>query len=170
MSSSCSGGCRTGPITKRCCVSARGFTLAELLVTMGIGLVMTAIAVPAVKSTLNSYRLNSAVASVSGSIQSTRYRAIAAGYPFSVTFSKANSTLQVKSDPLNSGTFTNVGGAIPFSSAQVLGQDTVLTFRPGGAVQSPQADANGNTSMTMTYAGKTETLTVSVYGRTNVTP
>ncbi len=53
----------------------------------------------------------------------------------------------------------------------MMNQNTTITFRPGGAVTSPQALANGNTPMTLTYSNATpEVITVSAYGRINVTP
>jgi prepilin-type N-terminal cleavage/methylation domain-containing protein len=151
---------------------ARGFTLLELCMTMGIVVVMTAIAVPVVKSSLNAYRLSSGVSSVSGAVQTTRYRAIQAGYPFQIVFTAATSRYQILSDPTDTGAFANVGNAVVFSTVpNMMNQTTTFTFRPGGAVQSPQALANGNTIMTLTYSNAIpEVITVSAYGRINVVP
>ena len=148
----------------------QGFTVIELCVAMLFILVTTAFAIPVVTSSLNAYRLNQAVTSVSAAIQSTRYQAIATGYPYSVVFDKAGATFQIKNDPTNVGTFVNVGNPVPFGQANWMNQSTTFVFRPGGAVQSPQAAANGTTTMTVTYNGKTETITVSGYGRIQVTP
>jgi hypothetical protein len=53
----------------------------------------------------------------------------------------------------------------------MINQNTTITFRPGGAVQSPQALANGNVPMTLTYTNAIpEVITVSAYGRINVVP
>jgi Tfp pilus assembly protein FimT len=137
---------------------------------MAMALVTTAFSIPVVTSSLNAYRLNSAVMSVTGVIQSTRYRAISAGYPFSVVFDKAAATYQIKSDPNNVGVFANVGNPVPFGRADWMNQSTTFVLRPGGAVQSPQAAANGTTTMTMTYKNTVETIQVSAYGRIQVTP
>ena len=152
--------------------SRRGFTLLELVISMGIVGVMTAIAVPVVKSSLNAYKLSSGVSSVTGAIQTTRYRAIQAGFPYQIVFTKATSTYQIQSDPLDIGVFGNVGNPVVFSTVlNMMNQNTTITFRPGGAVQSPQALANGNVPMTLTYTNAIpEVITVSAYGRVNVVP
>ena len=139
---------------------------------MGIVVVMTAIAVPVVMSSLNAYKLSSAVSSVTGAVQTTRYRAIQTGYPFQIVFTTATSRYQILSDPTDTGAFANVGNPVVFSAVpNMLNQNTTLTLRPGGAVQSPQALANGNTPMTLTYSNAIpELITVSAYGRINVTP
>jgi Tfp pilus assembly protein FimT len=140
--------------------------------TMGIVAVMTAISVPVVKSSLNAYRLSSGVSSVTGAVQNTRYKAIQFGYPFQIVFTAATSKYQILSDPNDIGAFANVGNPVVFSSLpNMMNQTTTITFRPGGAVQSPQALANGNVPMTLTYSNAIpELITVSAYGRINVTP
>jgi prepilin-type N-terminal cleavage/methylation domain-containing protein len=160
------------PVSDRASSPARGFTMLELTISMGIVAVMTAIAVPVVKSSLNAYRLSSAVSSVTGAVQTTRYRAISTGYPFQVVFTAATSRYQILSDPTDTGAFANVGNPIVFSAVpNMLNQNTTITFRPGGALASPQALANGNTPMTLTYSNAIpELITVSPYGRINVTP
>ena len=149
-----------------------GFTLLELCVAMGIVAVMTAIALPVVKSSLNAYKVSTAVASVTNAMQTTRYRAISTGYPFQVIFNKATSKYQIQSDPTDTGAFANVGNPIVFTPVpNMMNQNTTITFRPGGAVTSPQALANGNTPMTLRYSNATpELITISAYGRINVTP
>ena len=144
-----------------------GFTLVELTMTVVVAIVLSAMAVPVVRSTMAKYRLSSAVGSVTGAIQSTRYRAIYQGYPFSVSFSQSGSSYQLASDPNKTGTFANVGSATPFASSGVtLGQNTTLQFHPSGLVQATA----GSTTLTLSYAGQTETITVSSYGNINVTP
>jgi prepilin-type N-terminal cleavage/methylation domain-containing protein len=158
--------------------SACGFTLLELIFVIIIGLIMTVIALPLVNNGMNSYRLNGAVGSITGTLQSTRYLAIFNGYPFQVTFNNGTMTSQVLSDPNRTGTFTNycTSGAascsIPMGGSGTpiaLGATTTFTFSPGGTVQSTTAVA-GVTNMVITYSGKTETITVSSYGNVKVTP
>ena len=159
--------------------SSRGFSLLELCIVLSIVIVTTAIAVPTVKSTMNAYVVNSAVTSLTGAVQTTRYRAISTGYPFSLVINKAASTYQVQSDPTITGTFANVGNAIPFSTTlNLLNQDTTLVFRPGGAVCLQTSipcvcaqNASGSCTMTITYSNiPQELITVSPYGQTSVTP
>jgi Tfp pilus assembly protein FimT len=146
--------------------------MLELVISMGIVGVMTAIAVPVVKSSLNAYKLSTGVSSVTGAIQTTRYRAIQAGYPFQIVFTTATSKYQILSDPTDTGNFANVGNPVVFSPVlNMMNQNTTITLRPGGAVQSPQALANGNVPMTLTYSNAIpEVITVSAYGRINVVP
>jgi len=145
---------------------APGFTLIELIVTMAIGLILTLVAIPIVNSVYQSYRVNAAISAVTGAIQTTRYQAISAGYPFQVVFSKANSNYQVKSDQNRTGVFTNVGNPIPLSTAAVLAQDTTLLFHPGGLITATV----GSTTLTLNAPHKIETITVSTYGNISVHP
>ena len=156
------------PIRRR----VRGFTLLELCMTMGVVVVMTAIAVPVVKSSLNAYRLSSGVSSVTAAVQTTRYKAIQFGYPFQIVFTAATSNYQILSDPTDTGAFANVGNPVVFTTVpNMMNAITTFTFRPGGAVQSPPALGNGNTIMTLTYSNAIpEVITVSAYGRINVVP
>ena len=146
-----------------------GFTLLELVFVVLIGIVITAMAIPLVNNVMGLYRLRSAVASVTGAIQTTRYQAISNGVPYQVAFSTANGTYQVQNDPNFSGNFVNVGAALPLGNTSlpvILGTSTTLRFRPSGIVTAPV----GSTVLTLTYGGKTETITVSSYGNVKVTP
>jgi Tfp pilus assembly protein FimT len=151
--------------------------MVELVITLSVGLILTAVSVPIMKDTLEGYRLRNAVGSVTGAIQATRYRAISNGYPFQIAISKANSNFQISSDQNYTGTFANVGAATPFGTAFKLGQDTTLRFSPSGAIQPSGATAAcpagtpaGSICMTMSYNGKAETIAVSGYGKITVTP
>ena len=153
--------------------------MLELTVVMAIVVITSVIAVPVVNSTLNAYVVNSAVTSLTGAVQTTRYRAISSGYPYALVITKATSSYQVKSDPARSGVYANVGNSIPFSSTtNVLGQNTTLVFRPGGAVCinttlacACPTNASGWCQMTITYRNNPqEVITVSPYGQTTVVP
>lgn len=149
--------------------SRRGFTLIELVIALVVGVIATAIAVPILNNVMNNYRLRAAVASVTGAIQSSRYQAISSGYAYQIILSSAARNFQVQSDPNHTGTFANVGNAIPLASSSIpviLGADTTLQFRPSGVV----AATVGSSTLTLTYGSKTETITVSSYGNVKVTP
>jgi prepilin-type N-terminal cleavage/methylation domain-containing protein len=169
---------------------APGFSLMELVVTVAIVLIVAAIAIPLVQNAMGSYQFQSGVVSATGAIRSTRYQAIANGYPFQLVFSKANSTFQVQKDPTQTtfgtfdGNFANVGSALPLSSSAAtpgLSADLTLQFSPSGAVKVVTV-SSGTTTVTscggtgnpcqlvLAYGGKTETITVSAYGNINVTP
>jgi len=143
-----------------------GFTLVEVIITVVIGLILTLIAIPLINNAYQSYRINAAISAVTGAIQTSRYQAISAGYPFQVVFSKANSNYQVQSDQNRTAVFTNVGNPVPLSTAAVLGQDTTLQFHPGGLITATV----GSTTLTLSSHNKTETITVSAYGNITVQP
>ncbi|HVO58803.1 MAG TPA: GspH/FimT family pseudopilin [Dongiaceae bacterium] len=151
--------------------SNRGFTLIELVMVVAIGMILAAMALPALKSSLQYFRLRSAVSSVTGAIQSTRYRAIFDGCPYNISFDATANTYQIASET-NGGSacassFTNVGTAVPWGiSNVVLNQNTTLQFKPSGLVTA----TTGAMTMTLTYGPNTKTITVSNYGNVNVTP
>lgn len=155
-----------------------GFSMVELCVVMAVIIITTAISLPMIRGALTAYTVNSAVSSVTGAIQTTRYRALQNGYPFEITFTKSNSTYQILSDVNNSGTFVQVGNTEPISTTKNLlgAATTTLVLHPGGSVQCPactgtQLDAAGDALLTITYSNApTETITVSPYGRITVTP
>lgn len=149
--------------------SRQGFTLIEMMIVLAITVIVTAIAVPMLNNVMSTYRLRAAVASVTGAIQSSRYQAISSGYAYQIVLNKTAGTFQVQSDPNHVGIFSNVGNAIPLASSSIpvgLGADTTLQFRPSGLV----AATVGAQTLTLTYLGKTETITVSNYGNVKVTP
>jgi prepilin-type N-terminal cleavage/methylation domain-containing protein len=145
----------------------RGYSLVELIFAVVISLILTAIAVPRVESVVNNYRLQGAVASATWAVQSTRYQALMAGYPYQVVFTKASSQYQIQDLPAGATTYANVGTAIPLSGSTIaLNQDTTLRFSPNGSVSSP----TGALTFTITYNGSTKNITVSTYGNVKVTP
>jgi len=161
---------QTGSVrARRQQVSSRGLTLVELLFVLLIGTILTVIAVPLITNVMGTYRLRAAVSSVAGAIQTTRYQAISSGYSYQLVLKSSASTFQVQSDPNRTGVYANVGGTVPLASSSipvVLGTDTTLQFRPSGVV----AATVGSQNLTLTYQGKTETITVSSYGTIKVTP
>jgi prepilin-type N-terminal cleavage/methylation domain-containing protein len=153
----------------------QGFSLIEMILVVSIALLMAVMAIPLLNNIMNAYRLRSAVSSVTGFIQSARYQALSSGYGYQVVFDKAASTIQIQSDPNRVNTYTNLcvpaapSCPIPLSGSGipvVLGADTTLQFRPSGIVTATA----GSTTLTVTYGGKTETITVSSYGNVKVTP
>ncbi len=145
----------------------RGFSTIELLMVMIVGTILTAIAIPQVNSILRQYRLAGAVASSTWAVQSTRYQALMAGYPYQVVFTKSAGTYQIQNLPAGATSYANVGTAVPLSGSAVsLNQDTTLKFLPNGSVSAP----TGGLTFTLTYYGSTKTITVSTYGNIKVTP
>ena len=151
---------------------ARGFTLIEVMIALVIGVILTAMAIPQVKSTIDRYRLRGAVASATWAIHSTRYEALKDGCPYQVVITKSTNSYQLQSAFDGSGactttTFTNVSGSnpVPLSGASTLiNQNTTLRFKPNGVVSAPV----GGLTFSISYQGKTGTVTVSNYGNVSI--
>ena len=139
--------------------------------TLVVGIILAAVSIPVVQSSLKFFRIRSAVSSVTGAIQSTRYRAIFDGCPYTLTFDNSANTFQIASETTTGNgcavSFTNVGMAVPFGpTAIAMNQRVTLQFKPSGYVQA----TTGPTTFTLTYGSTTKTVPVSAYGNINVTP
>jgi Tfp pilus assembly protein FimT len=146
--------------------STAGYTMMEAALLVAIVGILVAFGIPSMFSTVNIFRLSAAVDSITWSVQTTRYQAIMKGIPYQLTLNKTNNTYQVASEPAGTNTFTNVGSAIPISgSAVVLGAGTVLQFKGNGSVT---ATAGNSQIITVTFSGRTKTITVSNYGSITV--
>ena len=144
--------------------SRRGFTLIEVIMAMLVGLILTAIAIPQVKSAVYSYRLNSAVSMAQWAIQSTRFQALQQGYPYQVVFTASTMSYQIQNLPSGS-TYVNVGSPVPLSAwTMTFSQNTTINFKPNGMVTATV----GSNVFTITYQGTTHTITVSNYGNVTV--
>jgi len=156
-----------GELASRVPRKESGFSMIEVIFVCMVTIILAAIAVPGVGSVVNYYHLQGAVASATWAVQSTRYQALMAGYPYQVVFSKANSTYQIQDLPTGAGTYANVGTAVPLSGQTIaLNQDTTLRFSPNGSVSAPA----GALTFTITFNGSTKSITVSTYGNVKVTP
>jgi type IV fimbrial biogenesis protein FimT len=146
--------------------SERGFTLLQLMAALAVGMILTAIAIPSINSTLATYRLRAATSSITGAIQSNRYRAIYSGYPYKLTFTNSTTTFQVTKKASTDTSYVNVDGAIPFGTGATLDHDTVqLTFSPSGAVKITDGTSDlANGIFYVSYAGQQIKVTVSPFG------
>lgn len=134
--------------------------MVELLVVVMIGIILTAIAIPQVKSGMSRYRLQGAIASSTWAIQSVRYQALMAGYPYQVVFTASNNKYQIQNLPPGAASYANVGAAVPLSgSPVVLSANTTLQFRPNGFVTATVGALN----YTITYQGVCQRVTVTNY-------
>jgi Tfp pilus assembly protein FimT len=158
--------------------SSRGFSTIELVIVVAIGLTMAGMVIPVIQSSVRYFALRSAVSSLTGAIQSTRYQAIFHGCKYQIAFTAATYSYQVSAElPLPattvcSGAYANVGNPIPLAGAnnQVsLNADVTLVFSPGGTVTATKGTLGG---ITLTQANRAtpETIQVSTYGKILVTP
>ncbi len=145
---------------------AAGFTMMEAALTVAIVGILVAFGIPSLFSTVKIFQLDAAADSITWSIQTTRYQAIMRGYPFQLTLNATNKTFQLASEPTGSSSFTNVGTAVPISGSPItLGAGTVLQFKGNGSVT---ATAGNSQIITVSYAGRTKTITVTNYGSISV--
>jgi Tfp pilus assembly protein FimT len=154
-----------------------GFSVIELLIVLLVGMVMTAMAIPASKSAIASYQLDAAIDTLTGSIQSTRYQAIMHDYPYQVDINSTTSAIQVSSEPGGSASFSPVGSAVPISGSPVTinagttsngpATHVTLTLKPNGSITVTSGQTTP-VSFTITYYGTTKTITVSNYGSIHV--
>lgn len=143
-----------------------GFSLLETALTLALVTIMIAFAMPAMFSTADIFRLSAASDAATWAIQTTRYQAIMKGYPFQLTFNSTSNTYQVASEPPGTNSFTNVGSAIPLtSSAVTINPGTVLQFKGNGTVS---ATAGNVQTFTISFKGRTKTISVSNYGSITV--
>jgi type IV fimbrial biogenesis protein FimT len=146
--------------------ASAGFTMMEMLITVAILMVLTAFGVPQMLSTIDTFKLNAAANAATWAIQSTRYQALMKGYPYQLTFSTANNTYQVTSEPGGTASFSAVGSAVSISSSPVvISANAQLQFKGNGSVSSILA---GSQTFTVSYKNRTKTITVSNYGSVTV--
>ncbi len=156
-------GRQSGPGSAR---KNRGYSLIEVIFAVVIILILAAFAVPQMGAVIFQYRLQGAVASATWAVQSTRYQALMAGFPYQVVFKKATNNYQIQDLPPGAGAYANVGTAVPLSGTTIaLNQDTTFRFLPNGSVSAPTGALN---NFTITYHGSTKTITVSTYGNVKV--
>jgi prepilin-type N-terminal cleavage/methylation domain-containing protein len=156
-------GRQSGPGSAR---KNRGYSLIEVIFAVVIILILAAFAVPQMGAVIFQYRLQGAVASATWAVQSTRYQALMAGFPYQVVFTKATNNYQIQDLPPGAGAYANVGTAVPLSGTTIaLNQDTTFRFLPNGSVSAPTGALN---NFTITYHGSTKTITVSTYGNVKV--
>jgi len=87
-----------------------GFTLMEVMVTVGIIAIMSAIAIPNMISYLPKHRLNSGARDIYLAIQYARLRAVKEHIPVSVDFDTATETFTVFTD--TNGNLINDGDTV----------------------------------------------------------
>lgn len=88
--------------------SEAGFSLLELLVVLAIVLVVTAVAMPMITTTVSNYRLKSAASQVAGMIQQCRIASVRANQSLQMRAATVNGQQQVYVD-LNSNSAFNTG-------------------------------------------------------------
>ena len=101
----------------------QGFSLIELVVTVAIILLVSAIAVPMTVSAVKSFKLNAAAVTAANAISATRYQAIMNGYPFQLVLDPTTMTYQAKNKVPPAVIFSNTGNKIPIGGSSVGGSE-----------------------------------------------
>jgi Tfp pilus assembly protein FimT len=144
-----------------------GFGLLESCIVIAVIMILVGMAIPKFVQAISGYKLRAAADSIAWGMQSTRYQALQKGYTYELTVNSTNNTYQVLSKPIGATGFSNVGNAVPLGSAPVVvSATTTLTFSPNGSITV----VAGSQTITLTYSGQTETVTVTNYGSVTVTP
>lgn len=147
----------------------RGFSLIELVVVLGIALVMFAIALPSIRTSMDGIRHRNAVAAATNAIQATRYQALRDGRRYAITFNPGAGTYQVSAIPAGGAAFVNVGGPIPLGNAQVsLDIGSRLEFAPNGTVTATAGALTFNVQYGTGSNMKSHAITVSRVGHVTV--
>ena len=147
-----------------------GFTLLELLFSMLVGTVLTAMTLPLWSSAQSYMRLNSAVSTMSSALTQTRFQSIMTSQPYSVTINSPANTYVVTN--LTTTVATNAIPITPHAVAINGGAAGTYTyvFCPNGTVWAGGAACPGAgipAVLTSAYQGRQVNLNISSVG--NVT-
>ena len=102
-----------------------GFTLTEIVIVMFGGLILLAIGVPVLNSTLDQYRLVLDAQNIASQLQFARMKAVSSNEPFRVDFPAGQDDYRVETIDLVSGNANLVSG--PFFLSQGIQWNTVDT-------------------------------------------
>lgn len=113
------------PLKSKATSSPRGFSMIELLITLGIGMILIAMAAPLVKTTINTYRLRGAGTEYANLLQQTRMRAVGNDRYYPIYASTSN------------GVVNGWAGMNAFADINLQGGATG-TYAPSPALPNPQ--------------------------------
>ncbi|HKW32186.1 MAG TPA: GspH/FimT family pseudopilin [Candidatus Acidoferrum sp.] len=137
--------------------AAAGFSMLELVVSICVMLILTALAIPSLLRSMRAYQLNSAAASVSDMLKFTRFEAVRRN-------TQINFLMQANGTGWFVGTDSNNSGALdPVEKQQyIAGYATLL---PAGTAPPPNAIsvALGGAALT-TLSGANGTVTFDARG------
>ena len=138
----------------------KGFTLIELMATLGVAAILMAIAIPNFMSTLPGLRLNDAARQVATDLQQIRMKAIAQNIPYQMALSSTTYVLK-KCNDSSCTTSTNDSGSIILPTGI-----TVLT--PPTAQFQPRGTAAALTTIRLTNGSSNKWVCVKTVGRVNI--
>ncbi|HVH72736.1 MAG TPA: GspH/FimT family pseudopilin [Candidatus Dormibacteraeota bacterium] len=140
---------------------AAGFSLAELVVSICVMLILTALAIPSLMHSLRAYQLNQTAAAVSDMLKFTRFEAVRRNTQINLQVTQNGTSWIVWTDALRAG---NGGPIDPRDKQQLI--TGFATLLPAGApVPAPTAitAALGGGALT-TLSGANNTVTFDARG------
>ncbi len=140
-------------------LSGRGFTLIEVLVTLGIFGILAAIAIPDWGTLLPTYRLNGATRQVQSELHKTKSRAVSENTRFQLVFSAASYKIQRH----NGTIYVDTGEDKPLPTGITLGDTsaTTLSFTSRGT-------SSGGTARLCNTKNEGKNVVVSSTGRIRI--
>jgi len=167
----------THPVTR----THRGFSTPELMIVLGIALIVLSIALPAVETAIQSYRLLGDARGIAAQLSLARMRAASNFTKTEVFFDTVAQTYQVQVWKKSADAYLPEGGAQPLSEGDVFGygsltipaggqssieQTTPIFFNSRGVVTDASGNATGNSAVyIMNSQGAYCAVTASVAGQ-----
>jgi type II secretory pathway pseudopilin PulG len=111
-----------------------GFSVVELVMSICVMLILTALAIPSLMRSMRAYQLNSAAASVSDMLKFTRFEAVRRNTQINLQFTQNGPSWNVWTDSFVAG---NGGPIDPRDKQQVIGG--YPTLLPSGTAPPPGA-------------------------------
>jgi type IV fimbrial biogenesis protein FimT len=146
----------------RHCGHCRGFSIVELVVSLSVMLILTAIAIPSLMRSLRAYQLNDAATRLSAMLKFARFEAVRRN-------TQANFLMQSSGTGYLVGTDSNGNNTLDPTEKQELiaGFATLL---PSGVAPTPTAitTALGGAALNTVYGGSTATVTFDARGAIRV--
>jgi type IV fimbrial biogenesis protein FimT len=137
---------------------SRGFSIVELVVSLSVMLILTAIAIPSLMRSLRAYQLNDAATRLSAMLKFTRFEAVRRN-------TQVNFLMQASGTGYLVGTDSNGNNVLDPTEKQELiaGYATLL---PAGVAPTPTAitAALGGAPLNIVYSGSTVTVTFDARG------
>lgn len=140
-----------------------GFTLPEMMVSIGIFALLIGIAVPNMVATMPAVKLDGASRQLLGDLMWARGKAVEENNQFVVTFSNDNKSYTILDDTNKNGS-ADAGEWTKTQNIQTNFSDVTLSVTGANPTFSDRGTAGAATTVTLTNSSGTRTVTVSVTG------
>lgn len=126
-----------------------GFSIVELVVSLSVMLILTAIAIPTLVRSFRTYQLNDAATRLSAMLKFTRFEAVRRNTQINFLMQASGTGYLVGTDSNNDGTLQAtekqelIAGFATLLSSGVAPPPTAITTALGGATLTPKSGSNG---------------------------